>query len=53
VVVEEALYTMIVSLIVVLLIVVMLYLLPVDEIEKLVKSIYSDIEYMIHFVRNL
>jgi len=53
VVVEEALYTMIVSLIVALLIIVTMFLLPIDEFERVVKSIYNDIEYMIYFVRGL
>ena len=52
-VVEEALYTTIVSLIVALLIAIVLYLLPVNEFEKLVKYIYDDIEYMTYFTRTL
>jgi len=53
VVVEEALYTTIVSLVVALLIAIVLYLLPIGELEKLVKSIYNDIEYMTYFTRSL
>ena len=52
-IVEEALYTMVVSLIVALLIAIVLHLLPINEFEKLVKSIYSDIEYITYFIRSL
>jgi len=52
-VVEESLYLLIASIISASLLVIVAFLLPFDDIKKVIKAIMEDIEYMVGYVKGL